>query len=62
MPFFKPNFISELQSKVSIKVTQLLDDAEKLNEFNLVKELSQQLPIYTLSEILGIPRSQIDRN
>ena len=35
MPFFKPNFISELQSKVSIKVTQLLDEAEKLNEFNL---------------------------
>jgi cytochrome P450 len=59
MPFFKPNFISELQSKVSIKVTQLLDDAEKLNEFNLVKELSQQLPIYTLSEILGIPK--VDR-
>ena len=55
MPFFKPNFINELQSKVSIKVTQLLDNAEKLNEFNLVKELSQQLPIYTLSEILGIP-------
>ena len=57
MPFFKPNFISELQSKVSIKVTQLLDEAEKLNEFNLVKELSQQLPIYTLSEILGIPEA-----
>ena len=57
MPFFKPNFISELQSKVSIKVTQLLDEAEKLNEFNLVKELSQQLPIYTLSEILGIPKA-----
>ena len=29
----------------------------KLNEFNLVKELSQQLPIYTLSEILGIPEA-----
>ena len=57
MPFFKPNFVSELQSKVSIKVTQLLDNAEKLNEFNLVKELSQQLPIYTLSEILGIPEA-----
>ena len=57
MPFFKPNFVGELQSKVSIKVTQLLDNAEKLNEFNLVKELSQQLPIYTLSEILGIPEA-----
>ena len=30
---------------------------KKLNEFNLVKELSQQLPIYTLSEILGIPEA-----
>ncbi|MBT4203478.1 MAG: cytochrome P450, partial [Rhodobiaceae bacterium] len=27
------------------------------NELNLVKELSQQLPIYTLSEILGTPES-----
>ena len=57
MPFFKPDYINDLQSKVSIKVGQLLDEAEKLNEFNLVKEISQQLPIYTLSEILGIPES-----
>jgi len=57
MPFFKPNYISDLQTKVSSKIGQLLDDAEKLNELNLVKELSQQLPIYTLSEILGIPES-----
>jgi hypothetical protein len=57
MPFFKPGFISELEKKVSTKVSMLLDEAEKLNEFNLVKEISQQLPIYTLSEILGIPES-----
>ena len=57
MPFFKPNFVSNLQTKVAIKVKELLDSAEKLNEFNLVKEISQQLPIYTLSEILGIPES-----
>ena len=57
MPFFKPNFVANLQTKVAIKVKELLDSAEKLNEFNLVKEISQQLPIYTLSEILGIPES-----
>ena len=57
MPFFKPVYVDELQNKVSIKVSHLLDEAEKLNEFNLVKEISQQLPIYTLSEILGIPES-----
>ena len=38
-------------------MSDLLDEAEKLNEFNLVKEISQQLPIFTLSEILGIPES-----
>ena len=57
MPFFKPGYVGELQKKVSFKVSDLLDEAEKLNEFNLVKEISQQLPIYTLSEILGIPES-----
>ena len=57
MPFFKPGYVDELQKKVSLKVSDLLDEAEKLNEFNLVKEISQQLPIYTLSQILGIPES-----
>jgi cytochrome P450 len=57
MPFFKPGYIDKLQNKISMKVSQLLDEAEKLNEFNLVREISQQLPIYTLSEILGIPES-----
>ena len=41
MPFFKPNFVANLQIKVAIKVKELLDSAEKLNEFNLVKEISQ---------------------
>ena len=55
MPFFKPNFVSELGEKVSLKVTELLDQIAPLGECNLVKEVSQQLPIFTLSEILGIP-------
>src|SRR6056300_1566322 len=48
MPFFKPNFISELQSKVSIKVTQLLDNAEKLVEWMEFLELAQY---FTLEQI-----------
>ena len=55
MPFFKTGFIDELQKKVSYKVTELLDNIAPLGECNLVKHVSQQLPIYTLSEILGIP-------
>ena len=55
MPFFKPGYIEELQKKVSLKVTQLLDNIAPMGECNLVHQVSQQLPIFTLSEILGIP-------
>ena len=55
MPFFKPDYISELRKKVSSKVSVLLDNIAPLGECNLVSEVSQQLPIFTLSEILGIP-------
>ena len=57
MPFFKPGYVEELNKKVSIKVTELLDNIAPMGECNLVKEVSQQLPIFTLSEILGIPDS-----
>ena len=57
MPFFKPGYVEDLQKKVTIKVEQLLDQIAPMGECNLVKEVSQQLPIYTLSEILGIPEA-----
>ena len=55
MPFFKPDYINDLRKKVSSKVSLLLDNIAPLGECNLVSEVSQQLPIFTLSEILGIP-------
>ena len=55
MPFFKPDYINVLRKKVSSKVGLLLDNIAPLGECNLVSEVSQQLPIFTLSEILGIP-------
>ena len=55
MPFFKPGYVDELKQKVALKVTELLNQIAPMGECNLVKEVSQQLPIYTLSEILGIP-------
>ena len=57
MPFFKSGHVEELQKKVSSKVTQLLDAIAPLGECNLVNQVSQQLPIFTLSEILGIPEA-----
>ena len=55
MPFFKPDFVDELRKKVAFKVKELLDAIAPVGECNLVHEVSQQLPIFTLSEILGIP-------
>ena len=57
MPFFKPGFVEDLHKKVTLKVGQLLDQIAPMGECNLVSEVSQQLPIYTLSEILGIPEA-----
>ena len=57
MPFFKSGHVEELQRKVSIKVTELLDAIAPIGECNLVQQVSQQLPIFTLSEILGIPET-----
>ena len=57
MPFFKPGYVEDLQKKVTLKVGQLLDQIAPMGECNLVSEVSQQLPIYTLSEILGIPEA-----
>ena len=57
MPFFKTGYVDDLTKKVSIKVTELLENIAAMGECNLVKEVSQQLPIFTLSEILGIPES-----
>ena len=61
MPFFKPGYVEELQKKVASKVTGLLDDIAPLGECNLVEHVSQKLPIFTLSEILGIPEDDRDK-
>ena len=55
MPFFKPNYVADLRIKVSAKVQALLDDINPNEPCNFVTAFSQQLPIFTLSEILGIP-------
>ena len=55
MPFFKPNYVADLRIKVSAKVQALLDDINPSEPCNFVTAFSQQLPIFTLSEILGIP-------
>ena len=55
MKFFTPKYVEELRKKVSIKVTELLDKIAPMGQCNLVDTVSSELPIFSLSEILGVP-------
>ena len=57
LPFFTARYVADLKLKVEAKVTALLDAIASKGEFDLVEHLSAELPLFTLSEILGIPES-----
>ena len=57
LPFFTPKYVSDLKTKVDGKVTELLDAIAHKGECDLVESVSAELPLFTLSEILGIPES-----
>lgn len=57
LPFFTPKYVADLKSKVEGKVTALLDAIAPMGKCDLVEHLSAELPLFTLSEILGIPES-----
>jgi len=53
--FFIPAYVRILREKVAVKVDQLLDDVEAHGpEVDFVKHFSNQLPLYTLCEMLGV--------
>lgn len=53
--FFIPAYVKELREKVSEKVESLLDDLEAEGPVvDFVDIFSNQLPLYTLSEMLGV--------
>jgi cytochrome P450 len=57
LPFFTPKYVADLKVKVEGKVNELLDAMAPLGRCDLVEHLSAELPLYTLSEILGIPEA-----
>jgi len=61
MPFFNARFVEALRQKVRKKVSLLLDRIAELKECDLVANLSAELPLFTLSEILGIPEADRPR-
>lgn len=53
--FFTPDYIAELRKKVEWKVDRLLDDMELQGpELDMVTTFSEQLPLFTLCEMLGV--------
>ncbi|MDZ4867999.1 MAG: cytochrome P450 [Alphaproteobacteria bacterium] len=57
LPFFTQKYVADLKTKVEAKVTTLLDTMAPMGKCDLVEHLSAELPLFTLSEILGIPES-----
>jgi|CXWL01.1.fsa_nt_gi cytochrome P450 len=57
LPFFTAKYVADLKLKVEAKVTTLLDTIAPMGQCDLVEQLSAELPLFTLSEILGIPES-----
>ena len=53
--YFIPRFVAELSQRVEAKVDQLLDDMERQGPVvDFVSLFSQELPLFTLCEMLGV--------
>jgi cytochrome P450 len=55
MPYFTPSYLRGLTDRVEGEVTRLLDVMAPMGSCDLVPNLSAQLPLFTLCEILGVP-------
>jgi hypothetical protein len=53
--FFIPAYVAKIRDRVSQKIDQLLDDMERKGpELDFVKLFSEQVPLFTLCEMLGV--------
>ena len=58
--FFIPKYVAQLKEKVAKKIDQLLDDMEAAGPVvDLVPMFSEQIPLFTLCEMLGV--DEVDR-
>lgn len=59
MPFFTPDYVNKLRTRIDEKITELLDQmAENGPTLDFVESFSAQLPMFTLCEMLGIPEAE----
>ena len=56
-PSFTPKAIRTLEGDMRLKIRELLENVEDKGEFNFVTEISEQLPLWVLCEMMGIPES-----
>ena len=57
-PRFTPKAIRALEVDMRAKIKELLENVEGKGEFNFVTEISEQLPLWVLCEMMGIPESE----
>jgi cytochrome P450 len=57
MPYFTPTYLRGLTDRIEAETTRLLDGMAPLGRCDLVPQLSAQLPLFTLCEILGVPQA-----
>ena len=53
--FFIPAYVAKVRDRVAAKIDQLLDDMERAGpELDFVKMFSEEVPLFTLCEMLGV--------
>ena len=57
-PSFTPKAIRTLEGDMRLKIRELLENVEDKGEFNFVTEISEQLPLWVLCEMMGIRESE----
>lgn len=58
---FTPKAVARLEGRVRRRAQKIVARAATLGEFDLVREISAQLPLHTLADLLGIPPGERDR-
>lgn len=58
---FTPRAVARLQGRIRRRARKIVERAATLGELDLVREISAQLPLHTLADLLGVPAGERDR-
>ncbi|WP_232303517.1 cytochrome P450 [Pseudofrankia sp. DC12] len=54
---FTPRVVAGLRPRIEALAEELLDDALRAGEFDLIETIAYPLPLTIVCEVLGVPRS-----